>query len=77
MRRKYTIERSIIKRTTDRKKANELDVAPIEILKLKKIRKKVDISLLNSEQRSKREQTKINRAKDHAFNKAMKNLSIS
>ena len=59
------------------KKANELDVAPIVILKFKKMRKKVDISVLNSEERSKREQTKIYRAKDYAFNKAMKNLSIS
>ena len=59
------------------KKANELDVAPIVIPKLNKMRKKVDVSLLNSEQRLKREQTKMNRAKDYASNKAMKNLSIS
>ena len=39
---------------------------------LKKIRKKVDVSLLNSEQRLKWEQTKMNKAKDYAFNKATK-----
>ena len=55
------------------KKANEIDVTPIVIPEVKKIRKKVYVSLLNSEQRLKREQTKINRAKDYAFNKAMKN----
>ena len=68
----------------DKKKASESDdqseasdVTPIVIPKLKKIRKKVNVSLLSSEQRLKREQTKIIAAKDYASNKEMKNLSIS
>ena len=74
MRRKCTIKKKASE-SDDQSEAS--DVTPIVRPKLKKIRKKVNVSLLSSEQRLKREQTKIIWAKDYAFNKEMKNLSIS
>ena len=53
------------------------DVTPIPVIpKLKKIRKKVDVSLLSLEEWRRRERTKTQRAQKY-MEKKMKNRSIS